>query len=58
MFKNNKAYNQDTVAHLRFLSDENCPPAHLKQSPKDKQIHKTYINLDTGSILEKLKKVY
>lgn len=53
--KNNKAYNQDTVAHLRFLSDENCPPAHLKQSPKDKQIHKTYINLDTGSILEKTK---
>lgn len=53
--RNNKAYNQDTVAHLRFLSDENCPPAHLKQSPKDKQIHKTYINLDTGSILEKTK---
>lgn len=53
--KNNKAYNQDTVAHLRFLSDENCSPAHLKQSPKDKQIHKTYINLDTGSILEKTK---
>lgn len=53
--KNNKAYNQDTVVHLRFLSDENCPPAHLKQSPKDKQIHKTYINLDTGSILEKTK---
>lgn len=53
--KNNKAYNQDTVAHLRFLSDENCPPAHLKQSPKNKQIHKTYINLDTGSILEKTK---
>lgn len=53
--KNNKAYHQDTVAHLRFLSDENCPPAHLKQSPKDKQIHKTYINLDTGSILEKTK---
>jgi len=53
--KNNKAYNQDTVGHLRFLSDENCPPAHLKQSPKDKQIHKTYINLDTGSILEKTK---
>ena len=53
--KNNKAYNQDTVGHLRFLSDENCPPAHLKHSPKDKQIHKTYINLDTGSILEKTK---
>lgn len=53
--KNNKAYNQDTVGHLRFLSDENCPPVHLKHLPKDKQIYKTYINLDTGSILEKTK---
>lgn len=53
--KNNKAYSQKIVGHFRFLSDENCPPAHLKQSPKDKQIHKTYINLDTNSILEKTK---
>lgn len=53
--KNNKAYSQNTVGHFRFLSDENCPPAHLKHSPKDKQIHKTYINLETGSILEKTK---
>lgn len=28
---------------------------HFKKTPKDKQIHKTYINLDTNSILERTK---
>lgn len=53
--KNNKAYSQKVVDHFRFLSDENCVPMHFKKTPKDKQIHKTYINLDTNSILERTK---
>lgn len=53
--KNNNAYSQKLVDHFRFLSDENCVPMHFKKTPKDKQIHKTYINLDTNSILEKTK---
>ena len=53
--KNNKAYSQKLVNHFRFLSDENCVPMHFKKTPKDKQIHKTYINLDTNSILERTK---
>lgn len=53
--KNNKAYSQKIVDHFRFLSDENCVPMHFKKTPKDKQIHKTYINLDTGAILERTK---
>lgn len=53
--KNNKAYSQKIVDHFRFLSDETCIPMHFKKSPKDKQIHKTYINLDTNSILERTK---
>lgn len=53
--KNNNACSQKLVDHFRFLSDENCVPMHLKKTPKDKQIHKTYINLETNSILEKTK---
>lgn len=51
--KNNNAYSQDIVDHFRYLSDGTCIPKHLKREPKDKQFHKTYINLDTASILEK-----
>ncbi len=53
--KNNNAYSQEIVSHFRFLSDETCVPMHLKKLPKDKQVHKTYINLATNSILEKTK---
>ena len=53
--KNNKAYSQKVVNHFRFLSDATCVPMHFKKAPKDKQIHKTYINLDTNSILERTK---
>ena len=53
--KSNNAYSQKIVDHFRFLSDENCVPIHFKKTPKDKQIHKKYINLDTNSILERTK---
>lgn len=53
--KSNNAYSQKIVDHFRFLSDENCVSIHFKKTPKDKQIHKKYINLDTNSILERTK---
>ncbi len=53
--KNHKCYSQRLVDHFRFLSDRNCIPQHFKKSPKDKFIDKTYINLETGSILEQTK---
>ena len=53
--KSNNACSQKIVDHFRFLSDGNCEPIHFKKTPKDKQIHKKYINLDTNSILERTK---
>lgn len=50
--------NQKAVNHLRALADEKSQPIHLKKSPKDKDIYRTYFNFDSNSILEKIGNIY